>query len=55
MDTLYKGLLKNYSIEITDNVHKNEEAYDKIFKTLETYILEILPIKIEQGDEIAKE
>ena len=56
MDTLYKGLLKNYSVEIADNVRKAEEnIYDKIFKTLETYIMEILPIKIEQGDEIAKE
>lgn len=56
MDTLYKGLLKNYSVEISDIVHKNEDAtYDKIFKTLENYIMEILPIKIEQGDEIAKE
>ena len=56
MDTLYKGLLKNYSVEIADNVRKAEEnIYDKIFQTLETYIMEILPIKIEQGDEIAKE
>ena len=53
MDTLYKGLLKNYSVEIADNVRKAEDnIYDKVFKTLETYILEILPIKIEQGDEI---
>lgn len=56
MDTLYKGILKNYSVEIADGVHKNsEEAYKKIFDTLETYIMEVLPIKIEQGDEIAKE
>ena len=56
MDTLYKGLLKNYSVEIADNVRKDEDnIYDKVFKTLETYILEILQIKIEQGDEIAKE
>ena len=56
MDVLYKGLLKNYSVEIADNVRKSEEqVYDKIFNTLENYILEILPIKIEQGDELAKE
>jgi len=56
MDTLYKGILKNYSVEIADNVRKTEEdIYKKIFDTLETYILEILPIKIEQGDESAKE
>lgn len=55
-DTLYKGLLKNYSVEIADNVHSGkEETYKKIFDTLEKYIMEILPIKIEQGDELAKE
>ena len=53
---LYKGLLKNYSIEIADNVHNDkEDVYKKIFTTLETYIMEILPIKIEQGDNTAKE
>lgn len=56
LDVLYKGLLKNYSVEIADNVRKSEEdIYKKIFDTLETYIIEVLPIKIEQGDEIAKE
>lgn len=56
MESLYKGLLKNYSVQIADNVRKQEEdIYKKIFETLETYIMEILPIKIEQGDEVAKE
>lgn len=56
IDILYKGILKNYSVEIADNVRKKEEdVYKKIFNTLETYILEFLPIKIEQGDENAKE
>ncbi len=56
MDTLYKGLLKNYSVEIADRVHSSsKEAYKKIFDTLENYIMEVLPIKIEQGDEVAKE
>lgn len=55
MDSLYKGLLKNYSVAITDNVHEINEAYEKIFKTLEKYIMEILPVKIELGDETAKE
>lgn len=55
MDSLYKGLLKNYSVAITDNVHETNEAYEKIFKTLEKYIMEILPVKIELGDETAKE
>lgn len=56
MDALYKGLLKNYSVKIADNVHEDEEnTYDKIFKTLETYIMEVLPTKIELGDDTAKE
>lgn len=56
MDTLYKGLLKNYAVAISDDVHQDsEEAYKKIFDTLEKYIMEILPIKIEFGDDTAKE
>lgn len=56
MDVLYKGLLKNYSVEIADNVHNNsQETYEKIFSTLERYITEILPIKIEQGDKTAQD
>lgn len=49
MESLYKGLLKNYSVELTDNIKKDipsEKTYDKIFSTLETYVSEILPIKI---------
>jgi len=57
MDILYKGLLKNYSVEISDNVKRDniDESYNKIFTTLENYVTEILPIKIEQGDKTAKE
>ena len=56
MDTLYKGLLKNYSVKIADNVHaSDEDIYNKIFTALENYVTEVLPIKIEQGDETAKE
>ena len=51
MESLYKGILKNYSIQITDNIsskfEENEKTYDKIFRTLETYILEVLPIKMK--------
>lgn len=55
VETLYKGLLKNYSVELADSIHNNEEVYNKIFGTLENYILEILPIKIEQGNIDLKE
>lgn len=57
IESLYKGLLKNYSVQLADSVHDNsEEVYNKIFSTLENYILEGLPIKIEQqGNEDLKE
>lgn len=50
MEELYKGILKNYSIRLADNNSKKEnknEIYENIFKTLEEYIKQILPIKIE--------
>ena len=50
MDTLYKGLLKNYSIQLADTVSSKfdsiDEIYNKIFNTLEAYISEVLPIKL---------
>lgn len=49
MDSLYKGLLKNYSVEITDNLKKDkssEKTFEKIFSSIENYVAEILPIKI---------
>ena len=53
-EVLYKGLLKHFSIRIADNITDGEkqEIYNKIFKTLEEYISNILPIKfeIEQND-----
>lgn len=57
MDSLYKGLLKNYSVELTDNIKKDmssEKTYDKIFTALETYVTEILPIKISLNEENKK-
>ena len=49
MDSLYKGLLKNYSVEITDKIRTEkptEKIFEKIFSGIETYVSEILPIKI---------
>lgn len=55
MDVLYKGILKNYSVQIADtmntNINEKDEIYNKIFDTLEEYITEILPIKIEIDEE----
>ena len=48
-ETLYKGLLKHFSIKLADNITDGEkdEIYNKIFKVLEEYISNILPIKFE--------
>lgn len=50
MDSLYKGLLKNYSVQLADTVTSKLESvnniYDKIFNALESYISEILPVKL---------
>ena len=51
MDSLYKGLLKHYSVQLADTftgkVDSIDNIYDKIFGGLETYISEILPIKLK--------
>ena len=48
-ESLYKGLLKHFSIRLADNITDGEkqEIYNKIFRTLEEYISNILPIKFE--------
>lgn len=58
MEVLYKGLLKHYSIRLSDNLSDGEkqEIYGKIFKTLEEYISNVLPIKLEvEGNDTYKE
>lgn len=63
MDVFYKAILKNYSVQLADNVHTKqakEEIYNKIFESLEEYITQILPIKKEidednQYREVAEE
>ena len=59
MDSLYKSILKNYSIKVADTTNKYDTAkewvYTKIFYTLEDYIQNILSLKIEIGaDESVK-
>lgn len=55
MDTLYKGILKNYSIKLADTTNAYETSkdwiYTKIFYTLEEYIQRILTLKIKIGYE----
>lgn len=51
MDTLYKSILKNYSIKVADNTNIYDSAkewiYTKIFHTLQEYIENILSLKIQ--------
>ncbi len=53
MDSLYKAILKNYSIKVADTTNAysstKEWIYTKIFYTLEDYIKNILSLKIEMG------
>lgn len=53
MDSLYKAILKNYSIKLADTTNiydsSKEWIYTKIFYTLEDYIQNILPIKMDIG------
>ena len=60
MDTLYKGILKNYSIQLADNLktsaNDRNEIYDKVFDTVEEYIANIFNFKLKQEDnQLSKE
>lgn len=48
MESLYKGIIKHYSVKLTENLTHAEKAdiYEKIFSTLEEYISNIFPLKI---------
>ena len=58
MDTLYKSILKNYSIKLADSTNvydsSKEWIYTKIFYTLEEYIQNILPLKLENKGEYSE-
>ena len=59
VDTLYKAILKNYSVKLSDTLSSKtiskDELYEKVFKTLEEYVYEIMPVKIEFDKEKCKE
>ena len=60
MDSLYKSILKNYSIKVADTTNKYDSSkewiYTKIFYTLEDYIQNILSLKLETNyDESLKD
>lgn len=53
MDGLYKGIIKNYSVQLADSINKNvnkNEIFSKIFNTIEEYVTNILPIKMQQEE-----
>ncbi len=51
MEGIYKGILKNYSVQLADKVSASiidrDNIYDSIFETLGDYVENILPIKME--------
>ncbi len=58
MENIYKGILKYYSIRLADNLTlvAKDEIYNKIFATLEEYIVNILPLKFKDNStELYKE
>lgn len=62
MESLYKGIIKHYSVKLTDKLTpaEKEDVYNKIFSTLEEYITNIFPLKLKNNNskifkEIAKD
>ena len=58
METLYKGIIKHYSVKLTENLTSAERAdvYEKIFNTLEEYISNIFPLKkLDKDSQVYKE
>lgn len=57
MDRLYKTLLKNYSMTLSERLTpmQKDAAYNKIFDTLEEYVVKIIPLKDVKDEELIKE
>lgn len=57
MEQLYKGLLKHYSIKLPEQTlpADKENVYNKIFDTLEEYVVNIVPIKDIKDEELIKQ
>ncbi len=58
MDVLYKSILKNYAIKLANTSGEYDSSKDavyvKIFATLEDYIENILPLKINEDEKLKK-
>src|SRR5574344_276395 len=52
MESLYKGIIKHYSVKLTDKLSaaEKEDVYNKIFATLEEYIMNIFPLKLKNNN-----
>lgn len=54
MDIIYKGILKNYSVKLADGLKVTRvnqvDVYKNIFSTLEDYIKNVLPIKLDTDE-----
>ena len=58
-DILYKAILKNYSVKLSDSLSSKtiakKDVYTKIFNTLEEYVTDIMPLKMEYKQDDCKE
>ena len=52
MENIYKGILKYYSVKLANNLTPvaKDEIFNKIFSTLEEYIVNILPLKFKENN-----
>lgn len=50
IEALYKNIIKQYSIKLAENLTEKEknDVYDKIFATLDEYIIKVLPEKMKK-------
>lgn len=57
MERLYKALLKNYSMKLSERLTpmEKEQVYNKIFDTLEEYVKDIIPLKEIEDSELIKQ
>lgn len=57
IEKINKALLKHYSMKLTEKLTpaEKEEAYEKIFETLESYVTNIIPMKEISDEEVIKQ
>ena len=57
MEQIYKGLLKRYSIRLSENLTPKDKdsVYSKIFDTLEEYVIDIVPMKEYDDTDLIKQ